>query len=231
MESRSARNQDASPGAIGRSAVGARQEAGRRSASSGRRCAISPTGSARRLRAKSRPGRTVTVRVRFADLRSVTRSLTLPRADFGDGDPCRDRRGPGARRARQSPATRRPSRCWRSRCRISRSTPALQLELPLGLADEERRPGTQTGRGALGGRPRRRQDPRSLRMGGGRIRRRSRWESPAPFPTSSASSPRRSCSQLTLAQKCCAGYRCVASGVKPTSTRENRKREEGPWKC
>jgi len=31
-----------------------------------------------RLRAKSRCGRTVTVRVRFADLRSVTRSLTLP---------------------------------------------------------------------------------------------------------------------------------------------------------
>jgi len=32
---------------------------------------------ASRLRAKSRPGRTVTVRVRFADLRSVTRSITL----------------------------------------------------------------------------------------------------------------------------------------------------------
>ena len=31
----------------------------------------------RRLRAKSRPGRTVTVRVRFADLRAVTRSVTL----------------------------------------------------------------------------------------------------------------------------------------------------------
>src|SRR5436190_12798957 len=31
-----------------------------------------------RLRAKSRPGRTVTVRVRFADLRSVTRRVTLP---------------------------------------------------------------------------------------------------------------------------------------------------------
>jgi DNA polymerase IV len=30
-----------------------------------------------RLRANSRPGRTVTVRVRFADLRSVTRSITL----------------------------------------------------------------------------------------------------------------------------------------------------------
>src|SRR5581483_8297253 len=33
---------------------------------------------ATRLRAKSRPGRTVTVRVRFADLSSVTRSVTLP---------------------------------------------------------------------------------------------------------------------------------------------------------
>src|SRR5438105_13328258 len=32
---------------------------------------------ASRLRAKSRPGRTVTVRVRFADLRAVTRSVTL----------------------------------------------------------------------------------------------------------------------------------------------------------
>src|SRR5262249_2713283 len=32
---------------------------------------------ASRLRASSRPGRTVTVRVRFADLRSITRSATL----------------------------------------------------------------------------------------------------------------------------------------------------------
>ena len=32
---------------------------------------------ATRLRAKSRPGRTVTVRVRFADMHSVTRSVTL----------------------------------------------------------------------------------------------------------------------------------------------------------
>ena len=31
-----------------------------------------------RLRAKSRLGRTVSVRVRFADLRAVTRSVTLP---------------------------------------------------------------------------------------------------------------------------------------------------------
>ena len=33
---------------------------------------------ATRLRAKSRPGRTVTVRIRFGDMRSVTRSRTLP---------------------------------------------------------------------------------------------------------------------------------------------------------
>ena len=45
VESRSARNQDASSRALGRRTVGARQEAGRSSRSSGRRCVISPTGS------------------------------------------------------------------------------------------------------------------------------------------------------------------------------------------
>ena len=45
----------------------------------------------------------------------------------------------------------------------------LQLELPLGLADEGAGP-AQERHGALGGRPRRRPDPRSLRMGGGRLR-------------------------------------------------------------
>ena len=45
----------------------------------------------------------------------------------------------------------------------------MQLELPLGLDDEAAPPRHQAGHGALGGRPRRRQDPRSLRMGGGRL--------------------------------------------------------------
>ena len=45
VESRSAGNQDASRGAIGRSPVGARQEACAKSTFSGRRCAILPTGS------------------------------------------------------------------------------------------------------------------------------------------------------------------------------------------
>ena len=46
VESRSARNQDASSGAIGRGTVGARPEAGRGAGLPARRCAILPTGSA-----------------------------------------------------------------------------------------------------------------------------------------------------------------------------------------
>jgi DNA polymerase-4 len=97
-----------------------------------------------RLRAKARSGRTVTVRVRFADMRAVTRSLTLPapiaatailaeiaeelvRGVLGDH--------PGERTI--------------SLLAISVSNfdcePALQLELPLGLADEKRLPGAARG--------------------------------------------------------------------------------------
>ena len=60
--------------------AGAQSALGRKPADE---CVIVPTlrhladRVASRLRAKSRPGRTVTVRVRFADLRSVTRSTTL----------------------------------------------------------------------------------------------------------------------------------------------------------
>ena len=45
----------------------------------------------------------------------------------------------------------------------------LQLELPLGLADESRRPGSKRGLARFDGRPRHRQDPRPLRLGGGRL--------------------------------------------------------------
>jgi DNA polymerase-4 len=97
-----------------------------------------------RLRAGSRPGRTVTVRVRFADLASVTRSVTLDapisatmilaeiatelvRAVLAD-----------------HPAERFISLLAIS---VSHLEPRwdLQLELPLGLADEARRPGTRKG--------------------------------------------------------------------------------------
>ena len=84
------------------------------------------------------------MRVRFADLRSVTRSVTLDAPISATAILAEIAEELVRARARRSPATRRPSRCWRSRCRISRSA-GLQLELPLGLADEKRRPGTQAG--------------------------------------------------------------------------------------
>ena len=43
----------------------------------------------------------------------------------------------------------------------------VQLELPLGLPDEGRRPGTKQGRGAIARRPGRRCDPQALRSTSG----------------------------------------------------------------
>lgn len=99
---------------------------------------------ATRLRANGRAGRTITVRVRFPRLRSVTRSVTLPSAistncllaDLGVGlanDALADH--PGEREI--------------TLLAISVSNlvaePVLQLELPLGLADQRHRPGTPAG--------------------------------------------------------------------------------------
>jgi DNA polymerase-4 len=97
-----------------------------------------------RLRAKSRFGRTVTVRVRFADLRSVTRSLTLP--------------APISATAILSEVAEdlvrgvlacHPNEKTISLLAISLSNleecTTLQLELPLGLADESRHPGSRRG--------------------------------------------------------------------------------------
>jgi DNA polymerase-4 len=97
-----------------------------------------------RLRAKSRPGRTVTVRVRFADLRSVTRSLTLPAPISATAilaEIAEDLvRGVLANHPREKII---------SLLAISVSNleadEHLQLELPLGLQDEERRPGAKRG--------------------------------------------------------------------------------------
>jgi DNA polymerase-4 len=97
-----------------------------------------------RLRAKSRPGRTVTVRVRFADLRSVTRSVTLAEpisatailAEIAED------------LVRKVLADHSDEKTI-SLLAISLSNLEqhwqLQLELPLGLEDEVRRPGTQEG--------------------------------------------------------------------------------------
>jgi len=99
---------------------------------------------ASRLRASVRPGRTVTARVRFSDLRSVTRSITLDApisatailaeiaeelvrgvlADHPDEETI----------SLLAISVSHLEPCW-----------DLQLELPLGLADEKRRPGTRRG--------------------------------------------------------------------------------------
>jgi DNA polymerase-4 len=97
-----------------------------------------------RLRAKSRPGRTVSVRVRFADLRSVTRSVTLPAPISATAilaEIAEDLvRGVLANHTDEQTI---------SLLAISVSNlekrPVVQLELPLGLADEKRRPGAKKG--------------------------------------------------------------------------------------
>ncbi|MER9690031.1 DNA polymerase IV [Mesorhizobium sp. M0139] len=104
---------------------------------------------ASRLRAKSRPGRTVTVRVRFADLHAVTRSLTLEQpisatamlAEIA-GELVR-----GVLAA--NPREKTISLLAISVSQLEESV-ELQLELPLGLADEKQRPGSRQGLARFG---------------------------------------------------------------------------------
>ena len=97
-----------------------------------------------RLRAKALAGRTITVRVRFADLRSVTRSRTL-------SAPISATRALAeiAEDLVRAVLADRPAERTISLLAIAVShldAPAIvQLELPLGLADEGVRPGTTKG--------------------------------------------------------------------------------------
>ena len=97
-----------------------------------------------RLRAKSRSGRTVTVRVRFADLRSVTRSLTLPAPISATAI-----RGEIAEDLVRGILADHPQEKSISLLAISVSNlekhAVLQLELPLETEGEERRPGSKKG--------------------------------------------------------------------------------------
>src|SRR2546421_2089375 len=97
-----------------------------------------------RLRAKSRPGRTVTVRVRFADLSSVTRSLTLDAPISATVILAEV-----AEELVRAVLAEHPDKKTISLLAISVSHLEehwdLELELPLGLQDEMRRPGTKIG--------------------------------------------------------------------------------------
>jgi DNA polymerase IV len=99
---------------------------------------------ATRLRAKSRPGRTVTVRVRFADLRSVTRSVTLDVPIAATASLAEI-----AEQLVRAALADHPEEKTISLVAICvshlESRWDIQLELPLGLEDEKRRPGTKSG--------------------------------------------------------------------------------------
>jgi DNA polymerase-4 len=97
-----------------------------------------------RLRAKSRPGRTVTVRVRFANLNSATRSMTLD-APISATVILAEL----AEELVRTVLAQNPDEKTISLLAISVSHLEehwdVELELPLGLADEASRPGTKKG--------------------------------------------------------------------------------------
>jgi DNA polymerase IV len=97
-----------------------------------------------RLRTSSRPGRTVTVRVRFANLCSVSRSITLD-APISTTVVLAEI----AEELVRTVLAQHPCEKTISLLAISVSNleerPELQLELPLGFADESRRPGSKRG--------------------------------------------------------------------------------------
>ena len=99
---------------------------------------------ATRLRAKSRPGRTVTVRVRFADMHAVARSVTLDQpisatlilAEIAEAL---------VRRVLVDHDHERTITLLGISVSHLEEKPELQLDLPLGLRDEPRRPGAKRG--------------------------------------------------------------------------------------
>jgi len=101
---------------------------------------------ASRLRAKSRPGRTVTVRVRFADLQSVTRSITLDAPISATASLAEIAEELVLTALADHPDEKSISLLAISVSHLEQHWD-VQLELPLGLEDEKRRPGSKRGMG------------------------------------------------------------------------------------
>lgn len=99
---------------------------------------------AARLRAKSLEGRTVTVRVRFADLRSVTRSRTLP-APISATRALAEVAEELVRSVLADHHEERSISLLAIAVSHLEAHAIVQLELPLGLAGEGSRPGTPKG--------------------------------------------------------------------------------------
>src|SRR5262245_26621070 len=101
-----------------------------------------------RLRAKSLAGRTVTVRVRFADLRSVTHARTLGTPISATGI-LAEIAGDLVRQVlAHHPHERKVSLLAISVSHLKKIS-EMQLELPLALEDERRRPGSKRGMARL----------------------------------------------------------------------------------
>jgi DNA polymerase-4 len=99
---------------------------------------------ASRLRAKDLAGRTVTVRVRFAEMRSVTRSVTLE-APISATTMLAEIAEDLVRAALAGNPGERVITLLAVSVSHLGAQSELQLELPLGLPDEKRRPGTRQG--------------------------------------------------------------------------------------
>jgi DNA polymerase-4 len=99
---------------------------------------------ATRLRAKSRPGRTVTARVRFADMRAVTRSVTLP-APISATRMLAEVAEALVDAALADHAKEKTISLLAISVSNLEEHPILQLELPIGLQDEACRPGSKSG--------------------------------------------------------------------------------------
>ena len=99
---------------------------------------------ASRLRPKTLAGRTVTARVRFADLRSVTRALTLPASVSATLTLAEVAEELVWSALDDHPAERFISLLAISVSHLEKQA-ELQLDLPLGLADDAHRPGTKRG--------------------------------------------------------------------------------------
>jgi DNA polymerase-4 len=97
-----------------------------------------------RLRARSLAGRTITVRVRFADLRSVTRSLTLPASISATRALAENAEDLVRVALADHPDEKTISLLAISVSHLEAQS-ILQLELPMARADEGRCPGTRKG--------------------------------------------------------------------------------------
>jgi DNA polymerase-4 len=99
---------------------------------------------ATRLRKKNRAGRTITARIRFADLRAITRSITLPAAVSATSILAEIAKDLVRAALADYPAERQISLLAIAVSHLE-DQPALQLELPIELGDDEQRPGTEAG--------------------------------------------------------------------------------------